>query len=108
MAETTTPPVDSSAPADAPKPKAAKAAEPRKAKVGDMLVLTVEPESNNGHDTAPALVTSVDDDGLVHVLVFRETAAVPQRYGRLAVFADRAAVDELADNDRPAYAAYFG
>jgi hypothetical protein len=109
MAETTTAPADTTAADASSTPKAkAKPAEPRRAKVAEMLVLTVEPESNNGHDTAPALVTSVDDDGLVHVLVFRETAATPQRYGGLAVFADRDTVDALSANDRPAYAAYFG
>ena len=82
-------------------------APPRVPKVSDMLLITVDPASNNGHDTAPALVTSVDDDGLVHVLVYRETTAPPQLYGDLAVFADRAAVDDLDVKQRPAFACYY-
>jgi hypothetical protein len=86
----------------------------RTPKAGDILLVTVEPGSNNGHDAAPALVTSVDGDGLVHALVFREGWAPPQLLGGLAVFPDRAAVDELDEHDdpavratRPAYAAYY-
>ena len=96
-------PVKSDAPVDAP----VDAPAARVAKVADMLLVTVDPASNNGHDTAPALVTSVDGDGLVHVLVYRETTAPAQLYGGLAVFADRAAVDQLDANDRPAFACYF-
>jgi hypothetical protein len=100
-----TPPVDEAAEDAAPA---------RAAKAGDMLLVTVEPGSNNGHDVAPALVTSVDEQGLVHALVFRETSAVPQLVGGLEVFADRGAVDALDGHEdpkvratRPAYAAYF-
>jgi len=86
----------------------------RTPKVGDILVVTVEPGSNHGRDEAPALVTSVDKAGLVHALVFREHAAPPQLLGGLVVFPNRAAVDELDEHDdpdvratRPAYAAYY-
>jgi len=90
------------------------AAPARTPKVGDILVVTVEPGSNNGRDEAPALVTSVDKAGLVHALVFREASAAPQLLGGLVVFPNRAAVDELDEHDdpavratRPAYAAYY-
>jgi len=106
MATKSDAPVDTAADAQAAADTAA-TAPARAAKVADMLLVTVDPASNNGHDTAPALVTSVDDQGLVHVLVYRETTAPAQLYGALEVFADRATVDELDPAKRPAFACYF-
>ena len=112
MAETKSKaPEDATTDAPAPEPAAAPARTP---KAGDILLVTVEPGSNNGNDAAPAIVTSVAKDGTVHVLVFRESWAPPQLLGGLAVFPDRATVDELDEHDdpavratRPAYAAYY-
>lgn len=86
-------------------------------KVGDMLLVTVEPGSNNGHDSAPILITSVhqvDGEERVNGLVFREHAALPQVLGDLQVFAHRGELDALDAHEdpkvratRPGYAAHF-
>lgn len=119
MADTnTTPPAAPAAdpPADAPAaaPKKAAKSAPRLAKVGDFVLVTVNPDGNNGHDCAPALVTSVDKGGRIHALVYQESTAPPLLLGGLEVFADRAAVDAMDDSDdadvrakRPGFAAYF-
>lgn len=65
---------------------------------GRVLLVLVRPNDNDGADTAPGIVTSVNDDGTVNLTVFTEIDAQP--VGRLRgvqVVDDRqAADDELA------------
>jgi hypothetical protein len=44
-------------------------------KIGDIITVSVDPESNDGFDQAAALVTGVHDDGSLRVRVLGASAA---------------------------------
>ncbi|MGW8326481.1 hypothetical protein ACWGLE_01095 [Streptomyces sp. NPDC055897] len=61
--------------------------------VGRIVLVTVEPTTNNGADVAPAIITRVWSDSMVNVQVFRDGAHGGQAATSIPLFADRAAVD---------------
>jgi hypothetical protein len=62
---------------------------------GRILRVLVRPDDNAGVDTAPAMVTSVNDDDTVNLTVFTELDLMPVRrlYG-VQVFASRGAAEK--------------
>jgi len=75
-----------------------------KATPGRIVLVTVNPDTNDGHDVAPAIVTAVDKDGLVNVRVFGATGADWAASG-LPLYGDRRECDKHGDDH--ALAAFF-
>lgn len=65
----------------------------QKPSVGRIVLVTVHPTTNNGADTAPAVVTRVWSDELVNVAVFLDGANGTKAQTSVPLFADREALD---------------
>jgi hypothetical protein len=71
--------------------------------VGRIVLVTVEPTTNNGADVAPALITRVWSDSLVNVQVFRDAGHGGQAATSVPLYDDRAALDAAkAERDNAA------
>lgn len=66
-----------------------------KVKVADRVIAVIDPEGNNGHDTAAGVVTGVNSDGTCTVLAHCDTG--DRRLTNVRVFDSRKEVDSQLD-----------
>lgn len=62
-------------------------------RVGDTVLVTVHPSTNNGADHAPAVITRVWSDALVNVAVHLDAHNGTDARTSVALYPDRAALD---------------
>jgi hypothetical protein len=81
----------------------------QKPSLGRIVLATVHPTTNNGSDTAPAVITRVFSDDLVNIRVLLDGVDRVEAKTSIALYPDRAALDAAKaqrDQDQPHNAGY--